>query len=512
MAMRQPRHPSTPSAEVGNENEVQALAEAVLEAASVAGLGVSVSFDDGVTPRLIYVNDAAAQILGRAVDELTGSAMLLNFAPEERGRLNELALRLRQGDVTPGLTETVVVQPGGERVPVEVAFSGVRLAGEPAVVTFLRDIRERKLADEALRRSEHRFRQLIEAAPDAIGVHRERRLAYVNPAFTALCGRPFDQLVQRDISELVHADDRELMVQHGGADRSAQPGPLEYRILHADGRVVNVETLSIPIEYEGRSAVLGFTRDTTERKLLQAHLALRDRMAMLGMLAASVAHEINNPLAYATLNVEAIIRQLAGLAPDGLPPEIQPAIAAARDGLARVASIVRDLKGLSAPQSAKRWPVDVREVLESALNVAMHAIRGNARVEKRYGDVPPLETDPTKLGQILLNLMFNAAQSFDLKSAFDPEGSSDPKGSGNLIVLAVSSPCASEVVVTVSDNGPGISRQQLEHIFEPFFTTKTKGTGLGLAICQTLASALNAKLGVESEVGMGTTFTLRLPA
>lgn len=512
MAMRQPRHPSSPSAEAGNENEVQALAEAVLEAASVAGLGVSVSFDDGVTPRLIYVNDAAAQILGRAVDELTGSAMLLNFALEERSRLNELAVRLRQGDVTPSLTETVVVQPGGERVPVEVAFSGVRLAGEPAVVTFLRDIRERKLADEALRRSEHRFRQLIEAAPDAIGVHRERRLAYVNPAFAALCGRPFDQLVQRDISELVHADDRELMVQDGGADSSAQAGPLEYRILHADGRVVNVETLSIPIEYEGRSAVLGFTRDTTERKLLQAHLALRDRMAMLGMLAASVAHEINNPLAYATLNVEAIIRQLAGLAPDGLPPEIQPAIAAARDGLARVASIVRDLKGLSAPQSAKRWPVDVREVLESALNVAMHAIRGNARVEKRYGDVPPLETDPTKLGQILLNLMFNAAQSFDLKSAFDPEGSSDPKGSGNLIVLAVSSPCASEVVVTVSDNGPGISREQLEHIFEPFFTTKTKGTGLGLAICQTFASALNAKLGVESEVGMGTTFTLRLPA
>jgi PAS domain S-box-containing protein len=501
--MRQRRHPershpANPSADTGNDNEVQALAEAVLEAASVAGLGVSVSFDDGITPRHIYVNDAAAQILGRSVEELTGSAMLLNFAPEDRNRLLELALRSRQSDVTPSLAETVIVQPDGERVPAEVAFTLVTLSGEPAIVTFLRDIRQRKSADEALRRSEHRFRQLIEAAPDAIGVQRDQRLAYVNPAFAALCGRPFDQLVQRDIGELVHVDDRELVAQHSN-DSSAQPGPLEYRILHADGRVVNVETLSIPIEYEGRSAVLGFTRDTTERKLLQAHLALRDRMAMLGMLAASVAHEINNPLAYAALNVEAIVRQLASLSPEGVPAAIEPAIAAARDGLARVASIVRDLKGLSTPQSAKRWPVDVREVLESALNVAMHAIRGNARIEKRYDDVPALETDPTKLGQIFLNLVFNAAQSFE------------PNGADNLIVLAVSSPCASEVVVTVSDNGPGITRQQLEHIFEPFFTTKTKGTGLGLAICQTLANALNAKLGVESAVGMGTTFTLRLP-
>jgi signal transduction histidine kinase len=81
-----------------------------------------------------------------------------------------------------------------------------------------------------------------------------------------------------------------------------------------------------------------------------------------------------------------------------------------------------------------------------------------------------------------------------------------------VIVLGISSPHPSEVVVTVSDNGPGISRERLEHIFEPFFTTKTMGTGLGLAICQTLANALDAKLGVESEVGRGTTFTLRLRA
>jgi len=498
--MRQRRHEASPSADLENENEVQALAEAVLEAASVAGLGVSVSFDDGAAPRNIYVNEAAARMLGRSVDELIGSAMLLNFAPEERNRLLELAMRWQRGDGGSSLVETVIEQPEGGRVPVEVAFTTVTLSGEPAIVTFLRDISERKAADAALQQSEHRFRQLIEAAPDAIGVYQDQRLVYANPAFAALCGRPFDQLVQREIREIVHVDDRELVAGRTASASSSQPAPLEYRILHADGRVVNVETVSIPIEYEGRAAVLGFTRDTTERKLLQAHLALRDRMAMLGMLAASVAHEINNPLAYAMLNVEAIIRQLASQAPEGVAEALEPAVAAARDGLARVASIVRDLKGLSTPQSAKRWPVDVRDVLESALNVAMHAIRGSARVERHYEEVPALETDPTKLGQIFLNLVFNAVQSFE------------PDAADNVIVLGVSSPHPAEVVVTVSDNGPGISRERLEHIFEPFFTTRTMGTGLGLAICQTLANALDAKLGVESELGRGTTFTLRLPA
>ena len=119
-----------------------------------------------------------------------------------------------------------------------------------------------------------------------------------------------------------------------------------------------------------------------------------------------------------------------------------------------------------------------------------------------------VEIEPRPRPVVELPLMVE----LDPERAFDAEAPLGPARTANLIVLAVSSPCPSEVVVTVSDNGPGISRQQLEHIFEPFFTTKTTGTGLGLAICQTLANALNAKLGVESELGRGTTFTLRLPA
>jgi PAS domain S-box-containing protein len=355
-------------------NEVQALAEAVLEAARVAGIGVTVSFDDHVALRHIYVNDAAANVIGSSVEALMGAETLLSFAPEERARLADLLTRSRHGDLAPGLLETTVLRTDGARVPVELAFSVVSWSGEPAMVAFL--------------------------------------------------------------------------------------------------------------------------RDTTERKLLQSHLALRDRMASLGMLAASVAHEINNPLAYAALNLETIVRQLRG-SRAGLETEI----AAARDGLQRVASIVRDLQRLSMPNSAECWPVDVREVLDSALNVAMHALSTRARVERDYGEVPSLKTDPAKLGQIFLNLVFNAAESFEL---------ADP--ARNLIRLSTGTTDTGAVVVAVSDNGPGIPREQLERVFEPFFTTKDRGMGLGLAISRTLAARLGGKLIAESEIGKGSTFALHLPA
>ena len=487
--------------DTGREDGVQALAEAVLGAAPVAGLGVLVSFDDGVAPRYVYVNEAAAAMLGRASEALIGSAAQVEFCPKDRRRVEELSARVRRGEILPAATDAELLRPDGECIPVEVAFSSVPLLGAPASVMFLRDIRERKLVEAALRRSEQRFRQLVEAAPDGIGVYEGPRLLYVNPALVTLCGRPFDELVARDMSELVHPSDRDVVPAPRRAAREhVGPQRAEYRILRPDGGVVNVETVSTPIEYEGRSALLGFTRDTTERKLLQAHLALRDRMATLGTLAAGVAHEINNPLAYANLNFEIIVRHLRGLMPQSVVAPVEPMITAARDGLTRVGTIVRDLQSLSAPDSTERWPVDVREVLESAVNVASHAIRPCARVERHYDDVEGIKTDPTKLGQILLNLIFNAVQSFE-----------QPDPSKNVVRLSVTKCSRGDLIISVADNGSGIAKEHLPRIFEPFFTTKTQGMGLGLTICQALAASLRGKLTVESEIGQGTTFILQLP-
>jgi PAS domain S-box-containing protein len=359
-------------------DEVHALAEAILEAADVAGLGVTVSYDDGVDLRHIYVNEAAAQILDYQAGELVGRPTSVTFAPEERGLLSRLCERWRRGERVGNLVETVGLRKTGERVPMEVAFSVVQLAGEPAVVAFLRDIRE--------------------------------------------------------------------------------------------------------------------------RKQIQMRLAFADRMATLGMLAAGVAHEINNPVAYATLGVEGLARQLEKLQLDP-SSEVAQSLASTREGLARVARIVRDLLSLSTPAIEQRWPVDVETVLESAVNIAMHTLRGHTRLVRRYDHVPQLKTDPARLGQVLLNLLFNAAQSFQGRDE-----------TANEVSLEIATPEPQHVAITIGDNGPGIPAQDLHRIFEPFYTTKPSGTGLGLAISQNLVTSLGGRLEVESAVGVGSRFTVRLPA
>lgn len=358
-------------------DEVHALAEAILEAADVADLGVTVSYDDGEAVQHIYVNEAAAKILGHNVEELVGHATSLAFAPEGRGRLEELCGRWRRGETIAGVFETVGLRRTGERVPLEVAVSVVTLAGEPAMVAFLRDIRERKAAE--------------------------------------------------------------------------------------------------------------------------ARLAFADRMATLGLLAAGVAHEINNPLGYAMLSVESLARQVKDLNVAPLS-EVAASLASAREGLVRVGTIVRDLLSLSAPTSEERWPVDVETVLESSVNIAMHAIRGHARLVRRYGDVPALKTDPARLGQVLLNLLFNAAQSFQFRDE-----------NRNEILLTIANGDREHVSITIGDNGCGIATHELRRIFDPFYTTKTAGTGLGLAICQTLVASLGGRLEVESALGVGSSFTVQLP-
>jgi signal transduction histidine kinase len=268
--------------------------------------------------------------------------------------------------------------------------------------------------------------------------------------------------------------------------------------MRQSGEFVPMEVAFSVVTLAGEPAIVAFLRDISERKATEARLALSDRMATLGRLAAGVAHEINNPIGYVALNLESLSRELSKL-DIGASPPVAPALASAREGLARVATIVRDLLDLSAGSGAERWPVDVRSVLESAVNIVMHAIRGRARLVRRYSDVPPLRTDPARLGQVLLNLLFNAVQSF-----------ADRDEERNEISLEIASPEPELVTICISDNGCGIETHALARIFEPFYTTKAAGTGLGLAICQNLIASLGGCIEVQSHVGVGSAFTVRL--
>jgi CheY-like chemotaxis protein len=236
-------------------------------------------------------------------------------------------------------------------------------------------------------------------------------------------------------------------------------------------------------------------RDVAERKALEVRLAQADRMASVGVLAAGVAHEINNPLVYILNNVSYVLNEMPQQ-----HVELREALREARGGAERVRDIVKDLKTF-ARTDERMGPVDVRQVLESSIRVAENEIRFRAQIVRRYEDIPQVEAN-ARLGQVFLNLLLNAAHSIR-------EG--DPLN--NRITVSTFT-AGGRVAICVEDSGAGIPRDKIEKIFDPFFTTKPigMGTGLGLSICRNIATALGGEIQVVSEVGIGSSFTVWLPA
>ncbi len=251
-------------------------------------------------------------------------------------------------------------------------------------------------------------------------------------------------------------------------------------------------------------------------ELQDAHerLLIADRLAGIGTLAAGAAHEINNPLTYALLNVDHAVRQMRVAAAEGalLPlgddadvlPAMIRALEQAQDGMQRVRSIARNLLTFSRGALDTRSLVDVRAIVESSIQMAMHEIVHRARVVREFGEVPPVEANEAALGQVFLNLLVNAAQAI-------PERGAPAQHS---VRVATCTDANGNAVVEIEDTGVGIPPDVLPRIFDPFFTSKAAGTatGLGLSISHGTVTRLGGAIDVASTVGAGTCFRVVLPA
>jgi signal transduction histidine kinase/CheY-like chemotaxis protein len=264
----------------------------------------------------------------------------------------------------------------------------------------------------------------------------------------------------------------------------------------ADRRVTGAIGVAIDVTQQRRAEE---TLVETEVRLVEA-----DRMANLGLLAAGVAHEINNPLTYVRLNLGRLVSLELSRTP--LTPvrlHRLDLLRETREGIDRVEQIVRDLKRLARGGDAtpERAPVELAPVLDSALRVVAHEIKHRACLVRDLARVPRVIADERRLAQVFLNLLVNAAQSI-------------PEGEAHLNQIRVATRSAAGLVfVEIADTGTGIPPDNLKRIFEPFFTTKPgTGTGLGLSICQDIVTALGGEITVESVLGRGTTFRVILPA
>jgi signal transduction histidine kinase len=268
--------------------------------------------------------------------------------------------------------------------------------------------------------------------------------------------------------------------------------------------------------------------DQAQERLLQS-----EKMASIGLLAAGVAHEINNPVGYVKSNFSVLQRYAIDLlalldryeavdpflppdAPavselmeakrsadlDFLREDLQQLLAQSLDGIGRIEKIVRDLKNFARADARPAFVMaDLNACIESALSIATNQIKYKADVVKELGDLPEIECSPSQLAQVVLNLLVNAAHAIR-------EGG--PRG---VITIRSGGNDGSAVWVEVTDNGCGMTEAQMKKIFDPFYTTKPVGvgTGLGLSISYGIIEAHGGKIEVDSTLGEGSTFRLSLP-
>lgn len=364
---------------------------------------------------------------------------------------------------------------------------------------------------EALRLSVERLRFALEATSEIVWDWNLAEDGIYHPRWAATYGYPVEKTPRtgEELGRFIHPEDLPvfagLVEEAKGGRRDAFE--FEHRALAASGEWRWMVARARVVSRDGRGRALrmvGTCTDVTERRKLAARLQIADRLASVGTLAAGVAHEINNPLSAVLAALEAAVGTppaSGGAAGTEPAPEVREGLGDALSAARRMRTIVSDLRVFSRVEEPNGL-VDVETVLESMLRMAWSEIRHRAHVVRAYQSVPKVKGNESRLGQVFLNLIMNAAQAID-------EGSADR----NEIGVAIRLDPRQRVLVEIRDTGCGMPPEVVRHIFTPFFTTKpsSTGTGLGLSICQRIIDAMGGEITAENAHGRGSVFRVHLP-
>ncbi len=351
------------------------------------------------------------------------------------------------------------------------------------------------------------LQMIVDRFPDGIVVHRMGRIVYANAALGRMLGyNSADDLVLREWRELIHPDELADVIRNGERSLTAPEWtafPTVRRRLV--GKIeITAELSTLRIGWNGAPALAVVVRDLGDRERLESQLREAERMAAVGTLAAGVAHEVNNPLAYVVANIAFLVEQLPRLDAGSvatLRPELEEALHEAQQGVERVRQIVSDLKTFTRSEDQEER-VDLISVVGSTLKMARPGIRHGAEIVTDYAKAPAVKANASRLAQVLLNLLVNASQA----------AGDEQKGKLTIRVSVDTTP-SGEARVRVADNGKGIPPDVLPRVFEPFFTTKPVGvgTGLGLSVCRNIVDKYGGRISIESTLEAGTTVSLVLP-
>lgn len=432
------------------------------------------------------------------------------------------------------------------------ALAGVLLL--PQVIALASHIQtektNRKLEPEKLETEQHFSQRIISAVADGLVIQdkESHQVLYINPAACSLFGRPAEELLGESLGIPIIVSES-----------------TEIEIIHPSGKLLFAEMRTVDITWDDQDAYLISLRDITERKQTeetlrvlteeaqqtvlqlqhtQAQLVLSEKMASLGILVAGIAHEINNPTSFIYGNVQPateytqallrlielyqqhyphpqpeIDRYINNIDLDFISEDFPKLLNSMHEGAKRISEIVQSLRSFYRSEQTKSKQADIHEGIDNTLLLLRHRLkqqpnRGEIKVIKEYGQIPLINCYPGQLNQVWMNLLSNAIDALEDSALSTKWSLKESKKKPNIFLRISTKLIESTVVVSIVDNGYGISEQVLPKIFDPFFTTKPpgKGTGLGLAISyKIIVEGHKGQMQCFSSPGEGCKFVIELP-
>jgi PAS domain S-box-containing protein len=431
-------------------------------------------------PMALKISGADEQIVGKKLEDLLPISPFFSHLNTGSNSREELTL-----DVS-----------GEKRIfELEITPMSIQKDHPAGRLVILHDVTERK-------KSEEQYRLIAENSADIIYKVNLKtgEFTFVSPSVEKVLGYTEKEALSLKIKDVLTPESFERQRQQMIKDLQAGhlQSTLELNAIHKDGRIIPVEVhASLICDAKGTPVeFVGVARDITERKKMENQLVMQDRLAAIGQLASGVAHELNNPLT-AVINYSTILLKKE------LPEDIQQDVKEIHEEALRTANIVKNLLTFAGKQRLDKELINIIQNIQKVLELRAYEQRVNNihTTVRANTELPMVLGNSSQIQQVFFNIIINA--EFFMTQAHKK---------GNLTITAEKA--EDMVKITFADDGPGISKEDINNIFTPFFTTKDagKGTGLSLSICLSIINEHGGKIWVESEQGKGTTFFIELPA
>jgi len=471
---------------------------------------------------LLAVNTAAARALGYGPEAWQGRNLREFLAPAVQPLFEDYLARIQHEPTDSGLMR-LVTKTGEERIWLYHNVRYEEAGTAPYVIGHALDITERVRTGQALQQAhadlevcvqertaalqeaEMTYRTLVEQARDAIVIVQDGQIRYANPACEALLGYIWDEFRQRppQVEEFLAPEDRARVVGYYAQRLRGEvvPDCYEATLVRKDGQRVTVEIKPCVIPYQGQLAIMALLRDITDRKQGAEALLQAKKLESVGVLASGIAHDFNNLLTAILANIS-LAKRYAD--PDG---KTFGRLTAAENACRRATELTRQLLTFARGSAPILRTMAITELIHDAVDFALRGsnIRGDVVLPAQLW---PVEIDPGQIQEVLHHVILNAQQAMPQGGVVEVRADNLPSDAALPPLL----PPGRWIKITIRDQGCGIPADQLPNIFDPYVTTKARGSGLGLTIAHTIITKHDGYITVASEVGVGTTVSLYLPA